>query len=320
MSTRDSQQKDPYVIKSGNLDVGDGHIIYWEDWGNPDAFPVVHFHGGPGGGTSDSHKFLFNPEKHRVIFFDQRGSGKSTPFAEVKENNTQKLIEDTEKLREHLAIDKWYVVGGSWGSTMTLVYAIAHPERVKAMVAWGIYLGRQFENDLIANGYARYNYPEAWERFIDLVPEEHRTDGKSITQYFSDKLHSTNQSEAIKYADEWSLWENTLTSVLYDKRKMELDSIGEEKNLALARLETHYFLNGCFMPENYIIDNLKNIKHVPLYVVQGRFDNCTPPISAHELSKAYGNNMTLQMVNAGHSRSDPELTASLRTAINSIFT
>lgn len=310
---------DPDVVNSGMLDVGDGHQIYWEDWGNPEAFPIMYFHGGPGGGFGFSAKLLFNPKKHRVIFFDQRGAGKSTPFAETRDNTTQKLIADAEKLRELLSIEKMYVAGGSWGSTMTLTYAIVHPDRVKAMVAWGIYLARQFENDLISAGYAKYNYPEAWERFIAMVPEGHRTNGTSITQYYADKLNSNDEVEARRYADEWSLWETSLLFLSYDQREMENDVIGGEKNVPLAKLETHYFLSGCFIPENYIIDNVDTIKDIPLYVVQGRFDNCTPPISAYELSKAYGDNMTLQMVNAGHNRTEPELKATLRAAINTMF-
>jgi proline iminopeptidase len=312
-------QTDEFVRNKGFLDVGDGHKIYWEDWGNPDGTPIMHFHGGPGGGFNDSHKLLFNPQRHRVIFFDQRGAGKSTPFAETKDNTTQKLIEDTEKLRKHLKIEQMYIVGGSWGSTMVLAYAIAHPERVKSMIAWGIYLGSQFENDLIASGHFKYTYPEAWERFIALVPKEHQTDGASITKYYSEKLHSSDKPEASKYADEWSLWETSLLTLSYNKRKIEQQVLGDENNMPIAKLETHYFLNGCFMPENYILDNLDAIKHIPLYVVQGRFDNCTPPVTAHKLSKAYGSNMTLQMVNAGHKRSDPELFAGLQAAINTLF-
>jgi len=313
------EQTDTYLQNSGFLDVGDGHKIYWEDWGNPDAYPIMHFHGGPGGGFNDNHKLIFNPDKHRVIFFDQRGAGKSTPFAEISNNTTQKLVEDTEKLREHLNIEKMYLIGGSWGSTMTLAYAIAYPARVKSMIAWGIYLARQFENDLISAGHSRYNYPEAWDRFIALVPVEHRIDGSSITQYYASKLGSSKEHEARKYADEWTLWESTLLSVLYDKRKVEKDVLGDINNVPLAKLETLYFLNNCFLPENYILDNIKNINNIPLYVAQGRFDNCTPPQSAYDLSKAYGNNMTLQMVNSGHKRNDPELQASLITAINTIF-
>lgn len=311
-----SVRQDQNVIKSGMLDVGDSHNIYWEDWGNPDAFPIMHFHGGPGGGFSDGHKLIFNPEKHRVIFFDQRGAGKSTPFAETKNNTTQKLVEDTEKLREHLGIEKMYLVGGSWGSTMVLAYAIAHPERVKAMVAWGIYLARQFENDLISAGHARYNYPEAWERFIAMVPQEHQDSGTSITQYYANKLNSDDGAEARSYADEWSLWESSLLSLAYDQKRVEQSVIGSDSNVPLAKLETLYFLNGCFMPENYLLDTIAAVRHIPLYVVQGRFDNCTPPISAFELSRAYGENMTLQMVSAGHKRSEPELQAALRAVIN----
>lgn len=313
------EQADIYLQNSGFLDVGDGHKIYWQDWGNPNGYPIMHFHGGPGGGFNDNHKLLFNPDKHRVIFFDQRGAGKSTPFAETKDNTTQKLIEDTEKLREHLNIEKMYLIGGSWGSTMTLTYAIAHPDRVKSMIAWGIYLARQFENDLISAGYARFNYPEAWERFIALVPAEHQKDGTSITQYYADKLNSEDTEEARKYADEWSLWESSLLSLSYDKPKVEMEVLGDPNNVPVAKLETLYFLNNCFMPENYILDNIGTIKNIPLYVAQGRFDNCTRPQSAYDLSKAYGKNMTLQMVNSGHKRNDPELQAALRAVINTTF-
>ena len=153
--------------------------MYWEDWGNPESLPFLHVHGGPGGGFRDTHKLTFDPKKHRVIFFDQRGAGRSTPFAETKDNTTQHLLEDIEKLRLHLRIDKFNVFGGSWGSTLSLLYAINHPERVNSLILWGIYLGTQFENDIIAEGYARYNYPEAWERFISLVPEDKRTNGTS---------------------------------------------------------------------------------------------------------------------------------------------
>lgn len=307
---------DQNVHASGHLDVGNGHKIYYEDWGNPDGTPIMHFHGGPGGGFSDSHKMLFDLGVHRVIFFDQRGAGKSLPFAETSNNTTQKLIEDTEKLRKHFGFESMHLAGGSWGSTMTLMYALTYPERVKSMVMWGIYLARQFENDLISAGHSRYNYPEAWERFIALVPLKDRTDGTSITQYFADKLHSNDEAEARKYADEWSLWEGSLVSIRYDKRKTEAEVLVDEKNLALARLETQYFLNGCYIPENYILDNIAKIQHIPCYVAQGRFDNCTPPLSAYELSKAYGKNLTLQWVSAGHSRSDPELQTALRAAIN----
>lgn len=314
-----SRESDSDVVNSGMFDVGDGHKIYWEDWGNPAAFPVMYFHGGPGGGFSFNAKLLFNPKKHRVIFFDQRGAGKSTPFADVRDNTTQKLLNDTEKLREMLGIEKMYITGGSWGSTLALMYAIAHPERVQSIIVWSVYLARQFENDLISAGYARYNYPEAWERFISVVPAEHRGSGTQITKFYAEMLNSEDQDMARKYADEWALWETSLLYLSYDQREMEHEIIGAERNLSLAKLETHYFLNGCFVPDNYILDNVALIKDIPLYAVQGRFDNCTPPISAYELGKAYGDKMTLQIVNAGHNRTESELRAAVRAVANTMF-
>ena len=312
--------QDTSVISSGHLDVGDGHKIYYEDWGNPKSLAIMHFHGGPGVGFNDTHKLLFNPQKHRVIFFDQRGSGKSTPYASTANNTTQDLLSDTNKLRQHLKINEMYLIGGSWGSTMCLTYALKYPEQVKGIIMWGIYLAREFENDLISSGYAQYTYPEAWERFISLVPKEHQANGTSITKFYASKINDAETKTAIKYADEWSLWESSLVSINYDKEKLEKEIVlSDESNLALSRLETHYFLNNCFLPKNYILENIAKIAHIPSYVVQGRFDNCTPPISAYELSKAYGANLTLQFVNAGHNRRDPEVLASIHTAINTLF-
>ncbi len=202
---------------------------------------------------------------------------------------------------------------------MTLAYAIAYPKRVKAMIAWGIYLGRQSETDFVSAGHPRYNYPEAWERFIELVPKEHQKDGTSITRYYAEKLDSKNEDEARKYADEWTLWEASLLSISYDKAKLEQAVLGDETNIPLAKLETLYFLNQCYLPENYILRNINVIKDIPLRVIQGRFDNCTPPITAYELSKVYGKNMSLQIVNAGHKRNDPELQSALRATINTTF-
>jgi len=161
----------------------------------------------------------------------------------------------------------------------------------------------------------RYTYPEAWERYIAMVPKSHQTDGGTITRYYADKMNSSDAEEAKKYADEWTLWEATTLSINYDQRKLEAEVLNED-NLAVAKLEAHYFLTNCFMPDNYILDNIDTIKHIPCYVVQGRFDNCTPPDTAYRLSKAYGKNLTLQWVNAGHRASDPEIMAATRAAAN----
>jgi proline iminopeptidase len=309
---------DEYVRDSGHLTVGDGHKLYYEDWGNPAAFPIIYLHGGPGGGFGDRHKLNFDPLKHRVIFFDQRGAGKSTPYASVDHNTTQDLVSDIEKIREHFSIEKAHISGRSWGSALALAYAIAHPDRVARMMIGGVYFGSKFENDFIAAGYVRYTYPEAWERYIAMVPEEHRGSGTSISQYYADKMHSSDAAEAKHYADEWTLWEATTLSISYDQRQLEPAVLADD-NLAIARLEAHYFLNDCFMPDNYILDNIDTIKHIPCYVVQGRFDNCTPPVTAYRLAQAYGDNLTLQWVSAGHRASEPEVRVAERAVANTFL-
>lgn len=297
------------------LDVGNGHTIYFEDWGNPKAPAIFYLHGGPGGSFSDLSKLFFNPEKQRVIFHDQRGSGRSKPYAETKHNTSQDLIEDINRLADHLKIDKFGIVGGSWGSTLTLLYSLAHPERVQKMVIWGVYLARQLETDYVNEGYPKETFPEAWTRFISFVPEKDRKNGTSIMKFFAEKIRSDDKTIAKKYADEWTLWEATLTTIQYDQGQMEAEVLAED-NTSVAMIETHYFLNKCFVPENYILDNIEKIKHIPCYVVQGRFDMCTPPIGAHDLAKAYGDKLTLQWTNAGHSKSDPENRVALKAVFN----
>lgn len=312
---------DPYVNRSGHLDVGDGHKIYWEDWGNPGGLPIMHLHGGPGAGFNNSHKLIYDPRKHRVIFHDQRGCGQSTPFASVENNTTQHLIADIEKLREHLGISKVYVAGGSWGSTLTMLYALAHPERVTKMMMWGIFLNRQFEMDYLYQGVSKQTFPEAWERFISFVPEKDRRSSMGIIKFYASKIQSKDKKTALKYAAEWNLWESSTVSLSYDRQKTEQEVLGgqDDFNLAISRMESHYFLHNCFVPENYILKNIAKIKHIPAYVVQGRFDMCTPPISALDLAKAYGPKLNLQIVQAGHLRSEPEARAVLRTFASTVL-
>jgi proline iminopeptidase len=311
------QALDPYVRKSGHLDVGDGHRIYNEDWGNPDVTPVMHLHGGPGAGFSESHKLLYNPKINRVIFHDQRGCGRSTPFASIKDNTTQHLIADIEKLREHFKIGRMYVAGGSWGSTLSMLYAVTHPERVIKMMMWGIYLLRQSEIDYLYQGGPKEILPEAWERFINLVPPKDRRSSDGVIKFYAAKIQSKDKKTALKYAAEWNLWESSTVSLGYDWLSTERQVLSSDKsqqdfNLAIARMESHYFLHGCFVEENYILKNIGKIKHIPAYVVQGRFDLCTPPASALDLAKAYGEKLSLQIVRAGHLRSEPETLAALR--------
>lgn len=308
------ENKNPHIKATGFLEVG-SHQIYWEDWGNPRAIPIFAMHGGPGGGFGDKFKRFFNPQIHRVIFHDQRGSGKSLPFAETKNNTSQDLVQDIEVLREHLGIEKMYVLGGSWGSTLSLLYAIAHPERVIRLLIWSLFLARQFEVDFVNEGYPRYFFPEAWRRFISLVPEGQRKTGDEIMKYYADQINSKDEVVARKYSDEWTLYEISLCSVRYDPISLEMETVGAADNLAIAKVETHYFLNKCFIPENYILDNISKIKHIPCCLIQGRFDMCTPPLSALDLKKAYGDNLSLSIINSGHLSSDPEMTAVLKALI-----
>jgi proline iminopeptidase len=302
------------VTARGHLEVGDGHRLYWEDWGNPDGAPVMFLHGGPGAGFHDGHKAVFDEKIHRVLFFDQRGSGKSTPFAGTEGNTTDKLIADIELLRAQAGFESMHVVGGSWGSALALLYAIRHPERVKSLLIWSVYLVRQFENDWVNEGYPRYHFPAEWERFISFVPEAQRKDGTSIMKYYLDKMRSADEAEAASHAVEWTLWESVLLSIDYDPSTLEAGIRGDPRTLSVALLETHYFSAGCFVPENYILENIDRITHIPCSVVQGRFDMCTPAISAFDLQRSYGDRLHLRWVNSGHLRSDPEMLAALQEA------
>lgn len=314
----ESENTDQYLNQEGLLDVG-YHKIHWEDWGNKDAIPIMFLHGGPGTGYSQDYQKFFNPEKHRVIFHNQRGSGKSTPYADTHENTTPDLIADIEKLREHLGIEKMYVTGGSWGSALSLFYVIAHPDRVEHFVIWSVFIGSQFEVDFVNEGYPRHYFPEAWERFIEPVPEEKRKNGDSVMRFYAEKIRSEDKEEARKFADEWTLWEMSLCSIDYDKEGLEKEIMGDEGNLSIANLETHYFLNKSFVPENHVFDNLDKIKHISCTAIQGRFDMCTPPVSIYELSKRYGENMNLKWVNCGHLSSDKLMKEALIETFNTEF-
>ncbi|HLD79851.1 MAG TPA: alpha/beta fold hydrolase, partial [Candidatus Nanoarchaeia archaeon] len=237
---------------------------------------------------------------------DQRGCGKSTPLYSTKHNTTQYLISDIEKLRKHLKIESFYVFGGSWGSTMALLYTIAFPKRVKKLMMYGVYLATQEETDFVNEGYPQLAYPEAWERFISLVPVKHRKNGDSIMEYYAKQIWSKNKRIAKKYADEWSLWEWAVMSFNYDPKKIEREVMSFD-NTAVAKFETRYFLNKCFIPEGYILKNVRKIQHIPCFVVQGRFDLCTPSsLGAYKLAKAYGKKLKLQLTLGGHLASEPE--------------
>lgn len=307
-----------YINQSGHIE-RDGHRIYWEDWGNPKTTPIFFMHGGPGGGCVEKDKLVFDPNIHHVIFHDQRGSGRSTPFASTANNTTQELISDIEAIRETLGIESMHVFGGSWGSTLSLLYALAHPDRVKKLLVYSVFLGTHAEIDLTNSGSLRRFMPDVWDRFISHVPEDRRGSGDDIMRFYSEQMQSADRAVALKHAQEWSIWEYSLCSINYDAAQIEKDATSDANILALSLLETHYLLNGCFIPENYILDTIGKIKHIPCRIIQGRFDLCTPAVSAYELARAYGTNAQLQPVNSGHLPTDPNMKEALVETIRSFF-
>ncbi|MGX6603454.1 prolyl aminopeptidase [Micromonosporaceae bacterium Da 78-11] len=307
-----------FLNGSGLLDVGDGHRLYWEDWGNPAGVPVICLHGGPGAGFRDSHKALFDPAVHHVLFHDQRGSGRSTPLAGTAHNTTPDLIRDIAALMRLLGWESAHLAGGSWGSALSLLFAIEHPQRVRSLVLWGVYLVRQFENDWVNEGYPRFHFPAEWERFIGMVPEHRRTDGNAVMAYYAERMRDRDPVTARRFAVEWTLWETTLTSTGYQPAEVERQVTADASTVGTALLETHYFQNGCFVPANHILESVAAIRDIACTVVQGRFDMCTPPISAYDLAQAYGDRLSLRWVDAGHLRTDAELLAGLRVAMGEL--
>ncbi|HET9420815.1 MAG TPA: alpha/beta fold hydrolase, partial [Nocardioides sp.] len=188
---------DDALSVSGFLDVGDGHQLYWEDWGNPRGAPVLFLHGGPGDSFRDAHKALFDPQAHRVLFFDQRGCGRSRPFACTEHNTTPRLLDDIDRLLDHVGMPSAHVAGGSWGSALALLYAISSPDRVRSLVVWGVYLIRGFDNDWVNEGYPRHHFPVEWDRFISLVPERARRDGNAVMRFYAQQMRIDDATDGV---------------------------------------------------------------------------------------------------------------------------
>ncbi|MFT7371306.1 MAG: proline iminopeptidase [Octadecabacter sp.] len=302
---------DPFDQKM--LDVGDGHRIYIEQCGNPNGIPVVVFHGGPGGGSSPMMRRYFDPEVYRIILFDQRGCGRSRPHASVENNTTWHLVADIELIRTTMGIVDWVVFGGSWGATLALIYAQAHPEHVTHLVLRGIFLSTQRELDWFYGGGAGAFWPEVWQKFENLIPDEER--GDMIAAYHR-RLFSGDAMVETRYARAWAGWENALASI---------DSTGAgglaqaEYARAFARLENHYFSHGCFLTaEQQIMLNIDKIAHIPGIIVQGRFDMICPPVSAYTLAGLWPASRLIMVPKAGHAMSEPRISAELIQAMDSI--
>jgi proline iminopeptidase len=291
---------EPY--KSGRLDVGDGHSLYWELCGNPDGKPVVFLHGGPGSGSSPDHRRQFDPQAYNILVFDQRGSGRSTPHASLEANTTWDLVGDIERLREMVGVEKWMVFGGSWGSTLSLAYAQTHPERVTELVLRGIFLFSQSEVDwLYEEGGASSLYPEGWDDFIALIPEEERGD---LVEAYRKRLTSDDPQVQLAAAKAWSRWEG-LTVTLLPNPEM-LEAFTEDKHaISIARIENHYMANLGWLEDGQLLRDTDKLRGIPGVIVQGRHDCCTPPKAAWALKKAWPE-VDLQIVpDGGHLYNEP---------------
>ena len=292
---------EPY--ETGMLDVGDGHRLYWELCGNPQGKPVVFLHGGPGGGSSPDHRRQFNPDKYKILVFDQRGCGRSTPYASLEANTTWDLVEDIEKLRTKVArVDKWQVFGGSWGSTLALAYGETYPERVTEMVLRGIFLFDRFEIDwMYKAGGASQVYPDKFEEFLAPIPNGERAD---LVEAYRKRLTSTDKDEQLAAAKTWSKWEGDIVTLLPSPETIE-HFTSPDVAVAVARIENHYMANHGWLEEGQLLKGASKLKGIPGVIVQGRHDTCTPPIAAWQLKQAWPEVELNIIADAGHLFNEP---------------
>lgn len=306
----------PY--EQGQLDVDGYHQLYWEQSGNPQGVPVVFLHGGPGAGCNATHRRFFDPSRYRIILFDQRGSGRSLPFADLSNNTTSHLVDDIETLRQFLNIDKWLVFGGSWGSTLALCYGISHPDRCLGFVLRGIFLGRDHELAWFLEGMSRI-FPEPWSVFRNFLPQAERSD--LLTSYYQ-RLVNPDPNIHLPAAMSWNQYE-TLCSSLTGYQGGAINSRFSQPtshpSLALARIEAHYFVNSIFMDNDHILGNLQAIRHLPAVIVQGRYDIVCPITSAHDLSTNWPEADYRIIGNAGHSAMEPGIRSALVIATDHLL-
>ncbi len=294
---------------SGALELDHGHRMYWEESGNPSGVPVVFLHGGPGAGTSPTHRRYFDPDHYRIVLFDQRGAGKSTPRGCIEANTTQLLIEDMEKLRTLLGINSWWLFGGSWGSALAMAYGVAHPERCRGFILRGMFLGRTAELDWFLSGMKRI-FPEAHRRFSEFIPEGER--GDLLSAYFV-RLTDPDPAIHLPAARAWSAYEGACSTLLPSP-----DTVSAYRQdrmaLGLARIEAHYFLNQMFLDSDALLRGIENIRHLPCTMVQGRYDMVCPIITAEEIYRAWPDARYVIVPDAGHSAMEPGIRRALLEA------
>jgi proline iminopeptidase len=301
----------PYA--SGRIKVSPVHEIYWEECGNPDGKPAILIHGGPGGGSNDFMRRLHDPSVYRIVLFDQRGCGRSTPHASLEDNTTWHLVADMERIREERGIERWQVVGGSWGSTLGLAYAQTHPERVSEIVLRGIFTLRREELSWFYQAGCHQMFPDAWEGFLAPIPPEERHD--MIAAYHR-RLTSSDRAVQIEAARAWSIWEGTTISLLPDPARIA--KFGQDDYaIAFARIECHYFMNaGFFGRDDQLIADVGRIRHIPGVIVQGRYDVVTPIRTAWDLHKAWPEADLRIVADAGHAVTEPGITREIVAATN----
>ncbi|SFL19603.1 prolyl aminopeptidase Serine peptidase. MEROPS family S33 [Nitrosomonas aestuarii] len=295
---------EPY--QSGMLPVDSIHTIYWEQSGNPAGIPVVFLHGGPGAGSTPTHRRFFDPSCYRIIIFDQRGAGRSTPLGELRDNTTPLLISDLEQLRQQLEIEKWLIFGGSWGSTLGLAYGEAHPDRCLGFILRGIFLCRKKEIDWFLYGLQIF-FPEAWQKFIEALDATERND--ILTAYYQ-RIKNVDPAIHMPAARSWSIYEGTCSTLLPSPETVNYFS-DDTVALGLARMETHYFSHDIFLPENALLDNVQKLHGIPATIVQGRYDAVCPIISADDLHRAWPQAEYIIIDDAGHSVWEPGILSAL---------
>jgi proline iminopeptidase len=287
------------------------HQMYYEQSGNPKGVPVVFLHGGPGAGANATHRRFFDPNHYRIVIFDQRGSGRSRPLGEIRDNTTPLLVQDIETLRQQLAIDTWFVFGGSWGSTLALAYAESHPDRVRGLALRGIFLCRKSEIEWFLYGL-RELAPEAWRSFSGHIPEAERSD---LLQAYHKRLMDPNPAVHMPAAKAWSVYEGSCSTLLPSPETVRAFA-GDVLALGLARMEAHYFINDIFLPENHLMANLHVIRKIPTVVVQGRYDLVCPVRTADELHQAWPEAAYNVIPDAGHSAMEPGIRSALVGAMD----
>lgn len=299
---------DDYTIREFYIEVGDDHELYVHDWGNKKAkHPIIFLHGGPGSGCKDGHKKSFDPGQHRVVFFDQRGCGKSLPYGSLEHNTTKDLIEDINKIAKELKISSFVLAGGSWGSTLALAYAAKHPQNVQALVLHGIFTGTQTEIDYFDKGQFRTWFPEVWERYLKATPKDHRA---SPTTFHYQQILGDNENAARKSACAYGNMEGALLAL--DDRFTPDSPKDPAFDPTSLKIEVHYLANGCFMPDRHILNSARKLT-MPAWIVQGRYDMVCPPTTAYELHQKLPKSQLIWTI-GGHRSSERE-TSSVTRAI-----